>query len=73
MVFCSGAEAINQAAEAAEKVTKDVTQLVADLALGSQDGDAVEDAYEQGYARTSTPEIYKIETGTSTPENEGSG
>lgn len=44
---CTGADEINQAADAAEKVTSDVNQLVADLAQGSQDGDAVEDAYEQ--------------------------
>ncbi len=43
----TGADEINQAADAAEKVTSDVNQLVADLAQGSQDGDAVEDAYEQ--------------------------
>jgi len=46
-VACTGADEINQAADAAEKVTSDVNQLVADLAQGSQDGDAVEDAYVQ--------------------------
>jgi len=46
-VSCTGADEINQAADAAEKVTSDVNQLVADLAQGSQDGDAVADAYEQ--------------------------
>ena len=44
---CTGADEINQAADAAEKVTSDVNHLVAHLAQGSQDGDAVEDAYEQ--------------------------
>lgn len=45
--FCPGAEDINAAAEAAEKVTSDVNRLVADLAEGSDNKDAVEDAYEQ--------------------------
>lgn len=44
---CAGADEINQAADAAEKVTSDVNQLVANLAQGSQDGDAVEDAFAQ--------------------------
>ena len=48
--FCPGAEDINAAAEAAEKVTSDVNQLVADLAQGSDNKDAVEDAYEQRWA-----------------------
>ena len=47
MVCCAGADAINAAADAAEKVTTQVTQLVADLAQGSHDSDAVADAYEQ--------------------------
>ena len=46
----AGADEINKAADAAEKVTSDVTKLVSELALGSQDGEAVEDAYEQRYA-----------------------
>lgn len=45
----AGADEINKAADAAEKVTSDVTKLVSELALGSQDGEAVEDAYEQRY------------------------
>jgi len=47
VVWCAGADEINKAADAAEKVTSDVNQLVADLAQGSQDADAVADAYEQ--------------------------
>lgn len=47
MVCYAGADAINAAADAAEKVTTQVTQLVADLAQGSHDSDAVADAYEQ--------------------------
>ena len=43
----AGADAINAAADAAEKVTTQVTQLVADLAQGSHDSDAVADAYQQ--------------------------
>ena len=49
-VMCAwwaGADAINEAADAAEKVATQVTQLVADLAEGSQDSNAIEDAYEQ--------------------------
>ncbi|KAL0050734.1 hypothetical protein WJX82_006077 [Trebouxia sp. C0006] len=51
----AGADEINQAADAAEKVTSDVNQLVADLAQGSQDGDAVADAYEQSAASQDLP------------------
>lgn len=51
----AGADEINQAADAAEKVTSDVNHLVAHLAQGSQDGDAVEDAYEQSAASQDLP------------------
>ena len=47
--MCAGADAINEAADAAEKVTTEVNQLVAGLAQGSHDSDAVEDAFEQRY------------------------
>ncbi|KAL0035646.1 hypothetical protein WJX79_005513 [Trebouxia sp. C0005] len=51
----AGADEINQAADAAEKVTSDVNQLVANLAQGSQDGDAVEDAFAQSAASQDLP------------------
>ena len=45
----AGAAEINEAAAAAERVTSDVSQLVANLAKESQDGDAVEEIFEQRY------------------------
>ncbi|DBB01480.1 TPA: hypothetical protein ACH3X1_000135 [Trebouxia sp. C0004] len=57
----AGADQINQAADAAEKVTSDVNQLVADLAQGSQDGVAVQEAYEQSAASQDLPGMTKEE------------
>lgn len=51
----TGADAINAAADAAEKVTSQVTQLVADLAQGSHDSDAVADAYQQSVSSQDLP------------------
>lgn len=51
----TGADAINAAAEAAEKVATQVTQLVADLAQGSNDSDAVADAYQQSVSSQDLP------------------
>ena len=49
----AGAAEINEAAQAAERVTSDVNQLVADLAKESHDADAVENAFEQRYRSAS--------------------
>ena len=51
-VLPTGADAINEAADAAEKVATEVNQLVAELAEGSQNAGAVEGAYEQRYVMT---------------------
>lgn len=57
----AGADEINKAADAAEKVTSDVNKLVSELALGSQDGEAVEDAYEQSAASQDLPSMSEEE------------
>ena len=50
LLLCAGAAEINEAAAAAERVTSDVSELVANLAKESQDGDAVEEIFEQRYS-----------------------
>lgn len=57
----AGAVEINEAAAAAERVTSDVSQLVANLAKESQDSDAVEEIFEQSAASQDLPDMSEEE------------
>lgn len=56
--LAAGAEVINEAAVAAEKVALEANQLAADIASKSQDEEAVTEAHKQRYATPISLNVY---------------